>query len=281
MQPRAVRVHVSGGAEWEYIGLQPNGKTETPANGIFSFLSGGLRCPMRRASSFLALTCLILFLDLRSISQSPATPDALANQYMQSMQTKEYAGAVSAAQQLVALNPAARNLLLLADAQSNTSALAEALATYNRAFAVTMKEKPQKGHDPAIWIETLSRIWSGKGNVLLKLHRTDEAVAAYQRYAEYAANPALAYFNICEVLYKTGDTQNSQAACRKSLGVDPARADAWFILGAVDFVNSPFNAEGKPVISAESRQALNEYLDLAPNGQHADDAKAMLQMAAK
>jgi tetratricopeptide (TPR) repeat protein len=252
---------------------------------------------MRRASSFLALTCLILFLGLPSASQSPATADALANQYMQSMQTKEYAGAVSAAQQLVALNPAARNLLLLADAQSNTSALAEALATYNRALAVTMKEKPPEGQDPAIWIETLSRIWSGKGNVLLKLHRTDEAVAAYQRYAEYAANPALAYFHICEVLYKSGDTQYSLAACRKSLGVDPARADAWFprkslgvdparadawfILGAVAFVNSPLDAEGKPVISAESRQALEEYLYLAPDGHHADDAKAMLQMAAK
>ena len=34
-------------------------------------------------------------------------------------------------------------------------------------------------------------------------------------------------------------------------------------------------------VSEEGRQALNKYLELAPDGPHAADTKAMLEMAGK
>jgi hypothetical protein len=41
------------------------------------------------------------------------------------------------------------------------------------------------------------------------------------------------------------------------------------------------DASGKFVISAETRQALQKYLELAPDGPHAADVKQMLDYAAK
>jgi tetratricopeptide (TPR) repeat protein len=197
------------------------------------------------------------------------------------MQAKDWAGAVSAARQLVGLSPSAEYLRLLADAQLYSGAATDALATYDLAIAQASKEKPPVGQDPAIWKETLSRIWSGKGNAMLRLHRSAEAIEAYNHAAELAANPGQAYFNICAVLYNTGNTTDTPAACRRCLQADPTRANAWFILGSVLFANSPVDAKGNIVASAEMRQALNKYLELAPDGPHAADVKAMLEMAGR
>jgi hypothetical protein len=47
------------------------------------------------------------------------------------------------------------------------------------------------------------------------------------------------------------------------------------------FADAKIDAQGKVAISAECRQALDKYLELAPDGPHASDVKAMLQMAAQ
>ena len=109
----------------------------------------------------------------------------------------------------------------------------------------------------------------------------NQAIEAYNHSAEFAANPGKAYFNACAVLYNTGNTQGAAETCRKCLKADLSRADAWFILGSVLFIDAAPDAKGKFVISAETRQALEKYLELAPDGPHAADVKAMLDMAAK
>lgn len=227
------------------------------------------------------LAGLPILLALPATAQVPADQQALVNQYTQSMQAKDYATAVGAAQQIVALNPASEDLRLLADAQTYAGQFTDALATYDRAIAQAAKEKPPESQSPAIWKATLAKIWSGKGNLLLKLHRTADAVAAYQRFAEFSVNPGLAYFNICAVFYNTGDTQNALPACRLSLQADPTRSDAWFVLASVLYVNGTVDANGKFVVTVETRQALEKYLDLAPNGPHAADVKEMLDALAK
>lgn len=216
---------------------------------------------------------------LPSAAQTAATPGSLASQYAQSMQAKDYAGALAAAQQLVALNAAAENLRLLADAQLYTGASADALATYDRAIAQSANEKPPAGQDAA-WKESVSKIWIGKGNAQLKLKHTPEAVAAYDQAATYAANPGHAYFNACATLYNVGDIHGSAPECRKSVQADPTLENAWFVLGSDLFAEAPI-VGGKAVVSAETRQALEKYLELAPNGPHAADTKAMLDAAGK
>jgi tetratricopeptide (TPR) repeat protein len=131
------------------------------------------------------------------------------------------------------------------------------------------------------WKDGLSQIYIGKGNALLKLKRNDEAIEAYNQSAVFAASRGLAYFNVCAVLYNIGNTKDSAAACRKCVQADPSRANAWFILGSDLFADAPVSAQGKITASPEMREALEKYLALAPDGPHAADVKAMLEMVAK
>ena len=51
--------------------------------------------------------------------------------------------------------------------------------------------------------------------------------------------------------------------------------------GRYSFADAPIAAKGKIALSVEGRQALEKYLELAPDGPHASDVKAMLEMAVK
>jgi tetratricopeptide (TPR) repeat protein len=217
-----------------------------------------------------------------------STPQVLKASYDQAMQAKDWPAALAAAQQLVEANATSANLYLLANAQfyattglSDTGALEASLATYDRALAAAEQEKPAQGQPDQAWKDGIEQIYIGRGNVLLKLKRTAEAIDNYNRAAELSSTPGKAYFNICAVLYNTGDVNGAVTACRKAAAVDPTRADTWFVLGSVLFVDAKPDAQGKFVISAECRQALEKYLELAPDGPHAADTKAMLDMAAK
>jgi len=244
---------------------------------------------VRRSLALLSLLSLVV--PVPCTPQAPAAqnnPEALTAAYNQAMQAKDWSGAAATAQKLVDLSGTARNLRELADALLNdgsarrdSDTITESLSSYDFALEAAEKEKPTQGQPDSDWKDNLAKVYIGKGNALLKLHRNAEAVEAYNHSAEFAANPGLAYFNICAVLYNSGNTTDSPAACRKCLQADPGRADAWFILGSVLFANSPIDPKGNMELSAETRQALSRYLELAPDGPHAADVKAMLQMAGK
>ncbi len=246
---------------------------------------------MRRTRFAAAATLLGFLLSVPASPQTSqtgvqVTPQALKATYDQAMQTKDWAAALAAAQQLVAANATSANLLLLGNAQLYGGATDESLATYDRALAAAEQEKPAPGQpDQAqpdqAWKDGMSKIYIGRGNALLKLKRTPEAIDNYNRSAELSSNPGLAYFNLCAVTYNVGDTRSSTAACRKCVQVDPTRANAWFVLGSDLFADAKIDAHGKVLITAETRQALEKYLELAPDGPHAADTKAMLQMAAQ
>jgi tetratricopeptide (TPR) repeat protein len=191
-----------------------------------------------------------------SDSAGEQNPEALTALYNQAMQAKEWPRAVAIAQQLVALKATSQSLNLLGNAQLYSGTADAALATYEQALAAAEKEKPAEGRLMSGWNDGLAKIYIGKGNALLKLGRTSEAIEIYNRAAERALNPARAYFNICAVLYNNGNTHDSAAACRKCLQADPSNANAWFILGSVLFADSPINAHRKVTSSPEMREAL-------------------------
>jgi len=248
---------------------------------------------MRRCLLLLGTFLLPLCFTLPAASQNSGgadqnTPGKLKAAYDQAWQAKDWTGAVVAAQQLVDASASSANLLLLANAQlyvtagnSDTGPMEAALATYDRALAAAEQEKPAQGQPDQAWKDGVTKIYVGRGNALLKLKRTPEAIDSYNRAAELSSTPGKALFNICAVLYNTADNQNGPNACRKAAAADPTNANTWFVLGSFLFVDAKADASGKFVISAECRQALNKYLELAPSGPHAADVKAMLDMVAK
>lgn len=240
---------------------------------------------MRRYFPILAAAILLLLFVSPIFPQTTAgapeqNPEALTAQYDQAMQAKEWPHAIAAAQRLVELKATSLNLRLLANAQLYSGSAEQALATYELAIATANQEKPAAGQPVNGWKDGLAEIYIGKGNALLKLKRTAEAIELYSQAAGFASNAGKAYFNVCAVLYNNGNTQESAAACRKCVQADPARANAWFVLGSDLFADAPI-VNGKVVVSPETRAALEKYLALAPDGPHAADVKAMLEMTAK
>jgi tetratricopeptide (TPR) repeat protein len=219
---------------------------------------------------------------------APNTPQKLKATYDHAMLAKDWPAAVAAAQQLVDANATSTNLYLLGNAQlyattgqSDAAPLEACLATYDRALAAAQQEKPAQGQPDQVWKDDVAKIYIGRGNALLKLKRTPEAIDNYNQAAELSSTPGKAYFNICAVLYNTGDTENGPAACRKATAADPTNANAWFVLASLLFANAPIDANKKVAITGEGLQALKKYLELAPDGPHASDTKAMLDMCAK
>jgi len=240
---------------------------------------------MNRSIPTLAAVLLPLLLAVPAAPQTPngageQNSDVLTAQYNQAMAAKNWTGAVAIAQQLAGLKATSTNLKLLANAQLYSGAPEDALATYNHALAVAQSEQPANDQAMANWKDGLSQIYIGKGNALLKLQRTAEAIEAYNQSAELASNAGQAYFNLCAVFYNNGKTHESAAACRKCVQADPSRANAWFVLGSDLFADAPTD-KGKVVATPETSAALEKYLALAPDGPHAADAKAMLDMIAK
>jgi tetratricopeptide (TPR) repeat protein len=219
--------------------------------------------------------------------QPSSTPESLSAAYTQAMQARDWPGAVAAAQKLVEANATSANLLLLGNAQlyattgqSDTGPMEATLATYDRALATAQQEKPAEGQPDQAWKDGVAKIYVGRGNALLKLGRTADAIDNYNRAAELSSTPGKAYFNICAVLYNTGDVEKGPAACRKATAADPTNANAWFVLASLLFVDAKADPQGKIVITPECRQALQKYIELAPDGPHAADTKEMLQMSA-
>lgn len=203
--------------------------------------------------------------------------DPITADYNAAMLARNFTGAVTLAQQLVQLKPTSHNLMLLGNAQLYSKADADALATYEKALVTADSEKPAAGKPLTDWSDGRSQIYVGRGNALLRLKRNDDAIADYNHAAELAINKGKALFNICAVYFNNGNSKDSAAACRRCVAADPANANAWFVLASDLFADAPIE-DKKVAIPEEGRVALHKYLELAPDGPHAADTKAMIDM---
>jgi tetratricopeptide (TPR) repeat protein len=189
---------------------------------------------------------------------------------------KNWQDAESAFKQLVAMEPARADYRRsLAAAQANLGRYPDALASLEAAIALAEKGAPGSPAEPAKAKSALADMLVAKGNILLKLKKVPDALAAYERAATLSANPAIAYFNICATLYNAGKMPEALAACDRAIAVDPKRADAYFIKGSV-LVGDGRMQNGKFTVRKDTVGVLNQYLLLAPNGPHVADVKAML-----
>ena len=91
-----------------------------------------------------------------------------------------------------------------------------------------------------------------------------------------AGSPAVSYFNSCALLYNADKMDEAIAACDKAIALDPGKADAYFIKGSALYGNGKVGSDGKYVVPPGTVEALDKYLELAPDGGHAPDVHAML-----
>ena len=208
--------------------------------------------------------------------------NALIGQLNPALQAKDWATAESILTKLIAINPNRWDFQqTLGDAQLSEGKYEDAVATYEKAIpladAASKGETKDAKADPAKAKLAVGQMLTNEGSAYLKLKQNDKAIEAYNKAASMSPNPATAYFNICATQYNTGNTQGALAACDKAIAADPNRADAYFIKGSLMVGESKLDKDGKLQATPGTSEALNKYLELAPDGPHANDVKAMLQ----
>ncbi|MBI3404195.1 MAG: tetratricopeptide repeat protein, partial [Acidobacteria bacterium] len=118
------------------------------------------------------------------------------------------------------------------------------------------------------------------GNVLAKGGKLPEASAAYQKSAELdPANAATAWRNFGIVLYNNNKMKEMVDPLQKSTVLDPKVADTWYLLGVGLMASMDSKQVGDKItfdIKPGTVEAYQKYLELAPTGKFANDAKGAL-----
>jgi len=204
--------------------------------------------------------------------------NALIAQYNAAQAAKNWQQAADLLKQMIAAAPARWDFeKALGDMQMNLGQYEDAVATYEKVIPVAetaTKNDPKA--DPAKTKAMFGQIYTSEGNAYLKLKKNPQAIAAFTKAAELDPNPGTAYFNLCATQYNTGNTDGAIAACDKAIAADPNRADAYYIKGSLMMGASTMDKQGKLQAPAGTAEALNKYLEIDPNGGHANDVKEML-----
>jgi tetratricopeptide (TPR) repeat protein len=212
--------------------------------------------------------------------------NALIAQAQTAIAAKNDQAAIPVLTQLTQLDPNRWQFFsALAQSHSNLGQYDEAIQNYEKGIQVAqnivsgnLKDSKNPDADPVKAKAGLSQMLSQEGNAYLKLKKNPEAIAAFEKAAAMDPNPGTAYFNICATQYNTGNTEGAVAACNKAIAADPNRADAYFIKGSLMLGQGSQGKDGKYNVPEGTAEALNKYLELAPDGPHAKDVKEMLTM---
>ncbi|HLY91625.1 MAG TPA: tetratricopeptide repeat protein [Candidatus Angelobacter sp.] len=204
--------------------------------------------------------------------------NALISQYNAAQQAKNWQQSADLLKQMIAMDPNRWDFeQALGDMNLNLGQYEESVAAYEKAIpAAENAAKTDAKADPAKIKMGIAKMLNNEGSAYLKLKQPQKAVDAYTKAASLDPNPGTAYFNLCATQYNSGNTQGALAACDKAIAADPNRADAYYIKGSLLVGDSKLDKEGKLMAPPGTSEALNKYLELAPDGAHAADVKQML-----
>ena len=116
------------------------------------------------------------------------------------------------------------------------------------------------------------------GEVLANQKKTADAQAAYEAAAKVNPTQASMYFqNETIVLSRLGDTDAIVAAADKAIAADPTKPIPYYLKGQALINKASVDSKtGKIVAPPGCAEAYQKYLELAPDGQFANDAKSVL-----
>lgn len=187
----------------------------------------------------------------------------------------DWAGAEQTLKQLTSMNPARWDFeQSLANAQFNQGKFDDAVKSFATAIQVASQDKT----DPATAQKAMATMYTNQGNAYLKLHNSAGATDAFAKAAALSGDSGVSYFNLCATAYNAGKDKEALDACDKAIAADPNQADAYYIKGSILVNEGETDAKGNFNVPSGTLEALKTYLKLAPNGKHASDVKAMLQL---
>lgn len=105
-----------------------------------------------------------------------------------------------------------------------------------------------------------------------------EAQAELEKAA--TLNPAGAgqyYYNLGALEVNAGQNDAASETFKKAITITPPYAEAFYQYGLTLMAKATLDKDGKTVFVPGTAEAFQKYLELTPNGPHAEEAKAMLE----
>jgi tetratricopeptide (TPR) repeat protein len=133
-----------------------------------------------------------------------------------------------------------------------------------------------KEKDTAKANQQLAGFYINMADAYAKSSKIDDAVKSYEAAAK--ADPAQAgavYFNIGAVYTNAGRVDDANTAFDKCIATDPTRAEAYYQKG-VNLLGKATLQGNKTIAPPGTAEALQKYLEIAPNGPNAQSAKDLL-----
>lgn len=208
----------------------------------------------------------------QALAKNKALNDAF-NQGMAAMQGKQWDAAIEAFNKANEMDPK-QNVIWaqLAEAYVQSAATKTgpdqeaAMGKGLDAFAKALELKP----DDAAYHNNYAL-------ALAKGKKFPEAQAELAKAAQLDPPNAGKYFyNLGALLVNTGQNEPAGQAFKKAIDLDPNYADAQYQYGMYLLGKAQVTPEGKVIPAEGTKEALEKYLQLKPNGPFADSAKGAL-----
>src|SRR6266481_651993 len=217
--------------------------------------------------------------------------NSLIVKYQSARQAQNFKEAEEALKQLLAAVPGTSRwefYQALGETQVKAGDFQDATQTFEKGIQVAQQfvsgslppDPKVPSADPAKAKTGIGQMLTSEGNAWFNLKNPDKAAELYGKAAEMSPTPAVAYYNLCAIQFNHDNLTAAAAACEKSIAADPSMANPWFIKGSVLYKGGK-TENGKYVATQGTAEALNKYLELAPNGEHAAEAKTLLQIMGK
>ncbi len=157
--------------------------------------------------------------------------------------------------------------------QANLGTAYEASGEYDKAAQEFQKAVDQKPMQASYYI--------GLGTNLARSGKMQDAGAACDKAAAIdPANAGVCWRNIGIVLRLDNKMKEAVAPLQKATQVDPKNPDGWYLLGASLLAAMDYKQEGEKItyiVQPGTAEAYQKYLELAPTGPHAQEAKEALE----
>ncbi|WP_058186775.1 tetratricopeptide repeat protein [Terracidiphilus gabretensis] len=150
----------------------------------------------------------------------------------------------------------------------------EAEAAFKKALEMEAGSKK-----PNLEVQGLSQ--SGLGELYARTGKVDQATAAYDAAATANPKSAAVYLkNQTVIYYQTGNAAAQVAAADKAIAADPTNPLLYYLKGQGLVGNATVDPKtNKIVLPPGCAEAYQKYLELAPTGTYAVDAKSILDSA--
>lgn len=168
------------------------------------------------------------------------------------------------------------------DSTAKSKAFDDAYTDYQKAIDLKQKAVAADSTKSSDATKALASYYNNMGKAAASDGKTEEAVKAYNQAAQLdPASAGLYFFNLGGTLTNANiknDPQMRKAAVEafdKAIAADPNKADAYYWKGT-NLIGAATLQGDKMVAPPGTAEAFQKYLDLAPTGPHAEEAKSMM-----